>query len=181
MTLRILFSLFFTATIFGCNSNSNQKTSSDTTQKATEVSNTINKILSSDTSIYSKDEYAFIVGIIQKGDSTFIDADYIQHLTGQAAVEAAIKVHQADTFKTEDGKTHIDVPNNYFIVNDNKKIRRLTLDKNCLIDLVINPDRMPPINENSLKSLKNVDHESPFILTLNDKGLVIRIKEIFVP
>ena len=181
MALRILFSIFFTATIFGCNSNSNQQASSDTTQRATEVSDTINKTLSSDTSKYSKDEYAFIVGIIQKGDSTFIDADYIQYLTGQAAIEAAVKVHQADTFKTEDGKTHVDVPDDYFIVNENKKMRRLALDKNCSIDLVINPDGIPPITENSLQSLKKVDHESPFTLTLNDKGLVIKIKEIFVP
>lgn len=181
MALQILISIFFTAVIFGCNSNSNQKDSFDTTQKATEVSDTINKTLSSVTSKYTMDEYAFIVGIIQKGDSTFINADYIQYLTGKAAVKAAIKEHQADTFKTEDGKIHIDVPNDYFIINDNKKIRKLKLDKNCLIDLVINPDRMPSINENSFKSLKNVDHESPFILTLNAEGLVIIIKEIFVP
>ena len=134
-----------------------------------------------DTSKYSEDEYTFIVGVIQKADSTFIDADYIQYLTGQAAINAAIKVHQADTFKTEDGKTHIDVPNDYFIVNNNKKIRRLALDKNCSIDLVLNLDRTPPITENSLRNLKKVDHESPFILTLNDKGIVIKIKEIFVP
>lgn len=126
-------------------------------------------------------QYAFIIGVIQKNDTNFIDADYIQYLTGQAAIDAAIKHHEADTFKTVDGKIHVDVPNDYFIVNDNKKIRRLPIDKNCVIDLAINPDGNPIIADNSLESLKKIDNVSPFKLTINKQGIVIKIREIFAP
>ena len=64
---------------------------------------------------YDSMEYAFISKIIERGDTVFVDADYIQFLTGQAAIDAAIKEHNADTFKTEDGATHVDVPNDYYI------------------------------------------------------------------
>lgn len=76
----------------------------------------------------TKKQYAVIDRIVQKGDTLiFLDADYIQYLTGHFAIEAAKKAHEADTFKTEDGVTHIDVPNDYFIVNESKKIRHLPL------------------------------------------------------
>lgn len=168
------------ATILGCNSNNNHQALIDTTQNVNDSGN-LKQTLSNDTTKDTSNEYAFIVGNMQKGDSNFIDADYIQYLTGQSAIDAAVKKHEADTFQTEDGKIHVDVPDDYFIVNDNKKIRRLFLDKNCSIELVINPDGIPPIINNSLQSLKKVGHESPFLLTLNDKGFVIKIKEIFVP
>jgi len=180
MALRTLLLIILTGIIFSCNSNNIRQASTDANQNAND-SGSVEKTLSDDTTKYTSDEYAFIVGNIQKGDSAFIDADYIQYLTGQSAIDAAVKAHEADTFQTEDGKTHVDVPNDYFIVNDNKKIRRLFLDKNCSIELVINPDGIPPITNNSMQSLKKVDHESPFLLTLNDKGIVIKIKEIFVP
>ena len=180
MTLRTLSTIILTVTILGCNSNNNRQALIDHTQNASDSGN-LKKTLSDDTIKHTSEKYAFIVGNIQKGDSTYIDADYIQYLTGQSAIDAAVKKHEADTFQTEDGKTHVDVPNDYFIVNDNKKIRRLFLNKNCSIELVINPEGIPPIIDNSLQSLKKVDRESPFLLTLNDKGIVTKIKEIFVP
>jgi|GEM_PF-1433896 len=180
MTLRTLSSIILTATILGCNSNSNHQPLNDTMKNVNDSGN-LQPTLTNDTTKYTSNEYAFIVRNIQKGDSAFIDADYIQYLTGQSAIDAAVKKHQADTFQTEDGKIHVDIPDDYFIVNDNKKIRRLLLDKNCSIELVINPDGIPPIVDNSLQSLKKVDNESPFLLTLNEKGVVIKIKEIFVP
>lgn len=179
MTFRNLSIISVIAIIFGCNSKQESRHQIGKTQQTPDISIAEKAIYKVDTVANSK--YAFIVGNIQKGDSCFIDADYIQYLTGQAAIDAAIKRHEADTFQTEDGKTHVDVPNDYFIVNDNKKIRRLLLAKSCLIDLVINPDGIPPINDNSFQSLKKVDNESPFLLTFNDKGVVIKIKEIFVP
>jgi hypothetical protein len=98
-----------------------------------------------------------------------------------AAIEAAKKAHQADSFQTPDGETHIDAPNDYFIVNENKKLRQLPLAKDCAFDLIINADRTHPITGNSLKSFQKIYGDSPFILTLNDKGVVVKIKEAFLP
>jgi len=143
---------------------------------------TLDNSESSSISITNNDHYSFIVGVAKRDDTTFIDADYIQYLTGKAALEAAKKAHQADTFKTADGKTHVSVPNDYFILNENEKIRRLALDKNCSINLVINLDSNPPISDNSFESLKKrIEQRAPFILTLNNSGAVIKIKEVFIP
>ena len=139
------------------------------------------KEIQSDIQTKTLEQYADIVRIFQKGDTTFLDADYIQFLTGDAAIEAAKKAHQADTFQTEDGKTHIDVPDDYYIVNESKKKRQFPLAKDCIFDLIINPDRTHPIVENSLKSLQKIYKDSPFILTLNDKEIVVKVKEVFLP
>jgi hypothetical protein len=180
MILRTLILTAFILTLLSCNSNSSNQTSMvkyDTTTKNSDAGNKTQ----SGTQTNTQEQYADIVRINQKDDTTFLDADYIQYLTGEAAIEAAKKAHQADTFKTEDGKTHIDVPNDYFIVNESKKIRQLPLAKDCVFDLVINPDRTHPITDNSLKSLQTIYNDSPFILTLNSKGIVIKVQEVFLP
>jgi hypothetical protein len=180
MTLRIFILTIFISTLLSCNSNSNTATTETKSDTLNKTFDSVSKA-QADNQQKNKDEYANIVRITQKGDTTLLDADYIQYLTGDTAIEAAKKAHQADTFKTEDGKTHIDVPNDYFIVNESKKIRRLPIAKDCAFDLIINPDRTHVIEDNSLESLKKIYGDSPFILTLNDKGVVVRIKEVFIP
>lgn len=127
----------------------------------------------------TKVEYANVVGIVTSNDTVFIDADYIQYLTGQQAISAAIKNRDADTTR-ENGKIHVSVPNDYYIVNESKKIRRLRLSKKIVFDLIVNPDRTHPITGNSLESFKKIYKDSPFILTINNNE-VIKIKELFLP
>jgi hypothetical protein len=180
MILRTLILTAFILTLLSCNPNSSNSTAlvkSDTTTKSLNIADKSQTDIQTST----QEQYANIVRIFQKADTAFVDADYIQYLTGNAAIEAAKKAHQADTFQTEDGKTHIDVPNDYFMVNETKKIRQLPLSKDCSFELIINPDRTHPIADNSLKSLKTIYKDSPFILTLNDKGIVVKVKEVFLP
>jgi hypothetical protein len=180
MILRTLILTASISTLFSCNSNSSGPA---TLVKGDSTTKRLNTEYKGQTDVQTKtqEQYANIVRVFQKGDTTFLDADYIQYLTGDAAIEAAKKAHQADTFKTKDGKTHIDVPNDYFIVNESKKIRQLQLAKNCIFNLIINPDRTHPIDDNSLKSLRIIYSDSPFILAFDDKGVVVRIKEVFIP
>jgi hypothetical protein len=158
----------FIGTLLSCNSNSSSKL--DTASKT-----------QPDTQTNVQEQYAYIASIFQYEDTTFINADYIQYLTGDSAIEAAKKAHQADTFKTEDGKTHIDIPNDYFIVNERKKIRRLPLGDRCVFDLFTNPDRMHPIADNSLKALEAIYKDGPFVLIINNDGIVVKVKEVFLP
>ncbi len=180
MTLHKLILAAFISTLFSCNTNN----STDRAQiKIDTNSNNLNTLLKTeaDAQANAKEQYANIIRIFQKEDTTFIDTDYIQFLTGDAAIEAAKKVHEADTFVTDDGKIEYAVPNDYFIVNESNKIRQLPLAKDCVFDLIYNPDRLHPITDNSLKSLQTIFNDSPFILTLNDKGVVVKIKEVFLP
>ncbi len=181
MTFRILVLILCILILFGCKSGSNNEVSSITIKKPETNVN----ILPIDTPRYDQGEYALIVNIIEQNASTYIIADYIQYLKGQPAIDAAIRSHEADTFLTEDGKTHIGVQNDYFIANENKKLRRLKLADTCSFDLYINPDNPDEahaIKDNSLASLKKIyNNSTPFLLTFNKQGLIIKIKQIIVP
>ncbi len=129
----------------------------------------------------TKIQYAFIADIQQKGDSTFILADYIQYLTGDSAIAAAIREGAADTAQM-DGKTIVGVPNDYYIVNSNPKLRNLRIDNLCEFDLLLWLDRVHTEKvDNSLASLKKIYQDAPFILTLDNEETVVRIEEVFIP
>jgi hypothetical protein len=177
---KLIFSLLV-VTITSCNSASNKQPLAGNKDTVKHIKDPLSVSVDVDKEVHGKKQYCEITQVIKSGDTTYINADYIQFLTGQEAIKAAITHHQADTFKTGDGKIQIDVPNDYYIVNDNKKIRRLQIDKNCVFDLEINPDRLHKINDNSLESLTRIYKDSPFILTLNDNNLVVGIKEVFLP
>lgn len=125
-------------------------------------------------------EYAFVKNIEFVNDSILIDADFIQYLTGLAAINAAKKDGEADVFVNKNNDTTYAVPNDYYIVNKNDKIRRLLLSKSISFDLIINPDRAHPIKNNSLQSFGLIYKDSPFILTI-ESNEVTRIKELFLP
>ena len=97
---------------------------------------------------------------------------------GDEAVEQASKRHDADTFYNDNGKMEEYVPNDYYIVNDNKKIRRLKLAKDVIISLV---EWGPEVKvEHSLAGLKKRYEGTPFILWLH-KGVVVKIREQYIP
>jgi hypothetical protein len=131
-------------------------------------------------SIEKKQQYTFIRGVIEKSDSTYLEVDYIQYLTGDSAIAAAKRMGDLDTFQTADGITHEDVPNDYYILNESKKLRRIPIANECKYDLLLFLDRIKKVDENSLASLKRIYDDSPFLLTISN-GEVIEVKEVFVP
>jgi Tfp pilus assembly protein PilW len=163
--------------LFSCgNSSSKSKTSSSS--DATKVADVEASNQLYDTAYQ---HYANVIKIISKSDTTFIDADYIQYLLGDKAIEAARKAKQVDTFKNADGSLDFAVPNDYFIVNESTKVRQLVIANNCEFDLILNPDRTNKIFKNTLAGFKKIYKDSPFILTLDKQGRIIKIKEVFLP
>jgi hypothetical protein len=128
----------------------------------------------------NEDQYAFIKGITEKADFIYLDLDYIQYLTGDSAVSAARRMGDIDTTITPDGAIHEDVTNDYYILNENDKVRRIVLAANCKYDLLLDIDRLNGITENSLASLKRIYGDSPFFFTVRD-GEITEIKEVFIP
>lgn len=180
MRVIIFISILFAIAFVSCHSTDNDHTASFV-QKTDTIPVSAGNYNSDTLVLADTGTYCTIDSVIQNGDSTFIDADYIQYLTGDAAIEAASKDHRADTAITADGKVVIGVVDDYYIKNESKKIRRLLLAKNCSIDLIINPDGLPPITDNSLASLKKKIDSEIFMLTFNNSGVVIKIKQIFLP
>lgn len=170
----------FVLILISCGTN----VSKDNTQNQKDpISNQANSSvkINTDTLANTQEQYASINKIFQKSDTIYIEADYIQFLTGVEAIEAARKVNEVDTFINEDGKISFAVPNDYFILNESKIIRQLPVSKNCIFDLLHNPDRLHPVSENSLQSLQSIYKDSPFILTINGSGIIIKIKEVLLP
>jgi len=126
-------------------------------------------------------EYAFITEIQQNGDSTYLVVDYVQYLTGDSAIAAAIQEGNADTVEI-DGKISIGVPNDYYILNSSPKLRKFAVDKKCEFDFLLELDRVNIEKiDNSLHSLKKIYKDAPFILTINRNKTVVRLEEVFLP
>lgn len=130
--------------------------------------------------IINEDQYAFIKGITEKSDSTYLDLDFIQYLTGDSAVSAARQMGDLDSTINQDGSIQVGVTNDYYILNENDRVKRFVLAPNCKYELLIDMDRLNGITENSLSSLKRVYGDSPFFLTIRN-GEITAIKEVFIP
>jgi hypothetical protein len=115
-------------------------------------------------------QYCFVYKTYDKDGATYIDADYVQFLMGDAAIAAAKKKGEAEI-----------VMDNYYIVNDNPQVRSLKLSSDFEFIVV----------ENSAGSLDKktamtylqsaIKNKWVLILTFNSQQEVIRIKEQFLP
>jgi len=129
--------------------------------------------------IKQEQNYCLISSIYVENGKYYIEADYIQYLTGEKAIEEAKKNGDADVFIIN-GKKEYDIPGDFYIVNENSKLRKLELSENVKIDLIYNND----LKNNDIKSIleyfmNNYD-DKVFLLVLSG-GKVTEIKEIFTP
>lgn len=106
-----------------------------------------------------------------------VTIDVIQFLTGQEAADAFIRDNPAET----DGP-----PNDYYIVNANKKLRTGTLTPEATVKLVkLAEDSNADLNDATLEEmdayLKTVDRlEVPFWFTVGG-GRITAVEEQFLP
>ncbi|MBO9565222.1 MAG: hypothetical protein J7621_20770 [Niastella sp.] len=125
-------------------------------------------------------KFCHIRKFYEKNGTQFIDADYIQFLFGDKAVAAARKRNDAE-MEIENGDTVYSVPNDYYAINDNPRIRSLALDKNVRCSVIDMRAEVYP-TDTTLKSLQSMNTEDKvFILTLDKNNVVTRIKEQFIP
>src|SRR5882757_10067776 len=68
-------------------------------------------------------QYCYIKKVYARSDAMYIDADYIQFLMDDDAVKAAKKHGEAQMDIGQKGDTSWYVPDDYYILNDNPKIR----------------------------------------------------------
>jgi len=129
--------------------------------------------------IKQEQNYCLITNIYDENDKHYIEADYIQYLTGDKAIEQAKKNGDAD-IKFVNGQKKYSIPNDFYIVNDNSKLRKLELSENVKIDLVNNNNFKSDDIKSILEYFKNNYDDKIFLLILNE-GKVIEIKEIFTP
>lgn len=77
------------------------------------------------------------VALIKAKKPVAANADYVEMLTGKNALKAAIRNGDADTSFHDNGKiAEIYVPNDYYIVNNNNQLRRLSFSSTTKLALL---------------------------------------------
>lgn len=123
-------------------------------------------------------QVSLINSVSTVGNDFVIAADYVQMLTGKAALKAAKKAGDAEYDLTAKGDTTWYVPNDYYVVNDNSKIRNLAVAPTAVIMLV--KEGTSRLSKSTVGALKKSYRDKLYRLTIvNDK--VVKIEEIYVP
>jgi len=114
-------------------------------------------------------QYCFVKRVYTNGDSSYIEADYIQFLMGKEAIDAATKRGEAEL-----------VLDDYYILNENTKLRVLAMSKDVVIQLVTTDSGKTFFENADQSSLSKKLKDGIFVLQINN-GLVTKIKEQFLP
>ncbi len=112
------------------------------------------------------------------GKNITIDADFVLMLTGNAAVKAAKKTGEAEYDLNKKGDTTWYVPNDYFVLNENTKVRKLTLSSTAQIYLV--KEGTSSVAKSNAAKLKKSFEGKLFRLTIIN-STVKAITEIYTP
>ncbi|HSC39338.1 MAG TPA: hypothetical protein VLD19_15750 [Chitinophagaceae bacterium] len=117
-------------------------------------------------------QYCLIKRVYDSAGATWIDADYIQFLMGDAAIAAAKKKGQEEM-----------VMDDYWVVNDNTKIRTLKLNSRFeYIAVYAGLEDHPAPVLTAMQHLQGVANTNGIlILTFNKEQEVTRIKYQFLP
>lgn len=127
----------------------------------------------------SDSSYCYIVDVINNNNFTYLKVDFIQFFISNNAIEEAKKRGEAPYDIDENGDTTFYVNNDYYIANDNPKLRLFMLTDSTDIEFHEAFDEPAPDFKNSDKAMKRVRF-SPFIIITKD-GKTTRLNEIFVP
>lgn len=125
-------------------------------------------------------QYAFVKKVIdQKGRKT-VRVNYVQYLTGDAAVKAAKLNGDAEVSYNKEGKAEYYVLDDYYLL-DEKKIRNLSLSKNCVFRMQVIKNGLPKSSVQTFLYFKTHFKEKLFKLKLNKTGEVSLIEEQYLP
>ncbi len=168
--------------LFGCNNSEQQqqtdKPEADSIVKTEDAA--IEHVAIQPQANPDEGQYCYINKVYTTGDTVLIDADYIQFLMGKQAVAAAKKNGDAEPF-VKNGDTTWSVPNDYYILNENRKIRTLQLAKDFRF-IVAGKEDVNSDDISRLDYLKKHAKNGVFILTMDaGESTVSVIKEQYLP
>ena len=154
----------------GCNLDENNTHKKPSHAAHASDSPTVKLVPVTPQSVPEAGQYCFVTKVYDKEGDTYIDADYVQFLMGDAAIAAAKKKGEAEA-----------VQDDYYIVNDNPKIRSLKLRPDFQY-IGIKYDSMPAGQQSAMDYLHSAAKNNLLlILTLNNNQEVLRIKQQYLP
>ncbi|OYU79337.1 MAG: hypothetical protein CFE23_14625 [Flavobacterium sp. BFFFF1] len=123
--------------------------------------------------------YAFVLKVYSENNINYVEADYVQYVTGDRAIEEAKKNGDADT-RLVNGEKVYSVPGDFYIVNEHNKIRKLAVSDNVKLDLVSSNDSKNKKELNTFDDFTNDYKDKLFLLTIESEK-IIEIEEVFTP
>lgn len=127
--------------------------------------------------------HGYIRRFYQQGGQYFADVDYVQFLSGEAAVAAARRKGDA-AVDVVNGDTVYSVFNDYYIVNDNPQVRTLRLDPQATFTFWRTGknglERFPALPAKLQANIPRTLTLSPFIIETK-QGVAVRLDEQYVP
>ena len=127
--------------------------------------------------------HGYIRRFYQKNGQQYVDVDYIQFLSGEAAVAAARRKGDAQA-EVVKGDTVYSVFNDYYIVNDDPKVRTLRLDAEATFTFWRSGEkgleRVPASPAKVQADVPKVLFLSPFVVETR-QGIVTSVAEQYVP
>jgi hypothetical protein len=127
----------------------------------------------------SDSSYCYIEEALNHNNGTFLKVDFIQFFTFERALEEAKKRGDADYHIADNGDTNYMVYNDYYIANDNPKLRIFELTDSTSIELLEMFGGTKMNINNNVAIMKRVEN-SPFIIVVKD-GQITRLEEVFIP
>lgn len=174
--MKTIIAVIFAVSLFSCNNSKTEISSKDTLTK-NNTTDTLHTVIADSTS----EKYAYITGIEKTHDSIFLKADYVQFFNGPNVLEEAKKRHRADTSFDKDGKVQdVFVPDDYFIVNDDKQLRTLYLPGSTSITMDSEIAGEKTKNINTYVYFSQHFKNSLFKLMVKN-NTVTAVKEVFLP
>lgn len=131
--------------------------------------------------VVSKTRYCYIEKIFKRNKKTFIICTYVDFLIGEKALQKAIQNGDADYEINKDGDTIHFLNTDHYISNQNKKSVTLELISDIKIELWNYHENNNLFNKVSIQELENYLQNNPIIILKIKNGIVIEMKEQYVP
>lgn len=179
--MKYLFAAVCGLMLWGCNGNNGQQNTAEKTADTivdVEVKPEVEQVAVAPQEKPEEGQYCFIEKVYEKEGAAYIDADFIQFLMGKAAVAAARKRGDAEPV-VRNGDTTWSVPNDYYILNENRKIRKLMLKSGFRLIWVSQPEQE---EISGVEYLKKYAKDRVFVLTLDAADSAVSVvKEQYLP
>lgn len=128
------------------------------------------------------EQFSYIKNITREHNKVVIEADYVQMLTGSAAFAAAKKAGLLDTLEDDNGKITLELPNDYFIANDSKQLRKHLLARDCRFEFLPPAQGGRKIDSlDKVRWLQRIYKNKLFVLTINTANEITHVKEYYLP
>ena len=190
--MRPLIYIAFIGLLFSCSTDSQKENSKqknqfesengDSTSQKAELFDTTDLQENADEielTMTSDSSYCYIRNVINQNNRTYLKVDFIQFFTFDKAIEEAKKRGDAEYNIEVNGDTTYFVYNDYYIANDNPKLRIFKLTDSTKIEFLEVLGDTATDFKNTDKAMKRVEF-SPFIIE-TEQGKILSLKEIYTP